>query len=84
MHVLRNDTDTDTDTMTGDLIALKFKGKDGNVVTFNVQQIIEIDGVPWERFTSVESVKVETDPLIERAVLDLQERVSRLENTNHQ
>jgi hypothetical protein len=62
-----------------DTIAIKFKSKDGQVVTFNVLQIIEIDGVPWERFTSVESVRIETDELLNRAVLDLQERVAKLE-----
>ena len=65
--------------MSGDLIALKFKSKDGQIVTFNVAEILEIDGVPFKRFTSIECVRVETDELVERAILDLQQRVKALE-----
>ena len=65
--------------MSGDLIALKFKSKDGHIVTFQLAEILEIDGVPFNRFTSIESVRVETDELVERAILDLQQRVKALE-----
>ena len=69
--------------MTGDLINLKFKSKDGQIVTFNMAEILEIDGVPFNRFTSIESVRVETDELVERAILDLQQRVKALEEVGH-
>lgn len=66
----------------GDFLNLKIRTKGGEITTLQVGELLEIDGIPLHQFCNVESDPLErSDTLIERSILELQQRVTALEQS---
>jgi len=65
----------------GDFINLRLRTVSGEITNLNVGELLEIDGISLSQFCQLESAE-QADPLIERALLALQERVTALEARN--
>lgn len=64
----------------GDYLNLKIRTKGGEITTLQVGELLEIDGIPLHQFCNVEADPLEpADPLMERSILELQQRVTALE-----
>lgn len=63
-----------------EFLTLKIRTKGGEITTLQVGELLEIDGLGLHQFCHIEASDEEpSDPLLERAVLSLQERVTALE-----
>ena len=64
-----------------DFITLKIRTKGGEITTLQVGELMEIDGIGLHQVCHIEASDEEpSDPLLERSILSLQERVTALEN----